>query len=99
MTDFQTLAFLQEVVRRESRSLLQYLRDAYPYAPGAEQAALSQLRQIADEEREATANLGSYLERRRHTVPYLGSFPASFTTMNFVSVDYLFPLLVTEAKR
>src|SRR5262249_55418805 len=83
----------------ESRSLLQYLRDAFPYASGDEQAVLSQLGQMADEEREAIAALLRYLETYRHTVPYLGSFPASFTTMNFVAVDFLLPRLLMETRQ
>lgn len=94
MLDYRTEATLQAFIRRESRSLLQYLADAFPWTTREEGPALAEFAKIAAEERQHAADAAKFLQKRRITVPYLGSYPASFTTMNFVSLDYLVPRLV-----
>ncbi len=92
-------AVLEAVVRREGRSLLQYLSDAYPWTNSAGDTTPDKVRELAREERDALAGLTKFLARRRHAVPYLGAFPMAFTTMNFVSLDYLLPRLVEDGRR
>jgi hypothetical protein len=89
--DAQSLPVLQELVRRESRSLLQYIHDSFPWTPENEQPALAQLRQFAEEERESAAALGRWLARNRQMVPNLGAYPSGFTTINYASLDYVLP--------
>ncbi len=91
MIDAQSLPVLQEMVRRESRSLLQYIHDSYPWTPADEQSALAQLRQFAEEERESAGALGRWLARNRQMVPNLGAYPSGFTTINYASLDYVLP--------
>jgi hypothetical protein len=96
--DPQSQAVLQEIVRRESRSLLSYVGDAYPWATAAGEPALLRLREIFHGSKEATAALGAYLARKRARAPFLGSYPASFTSWNFIALAYLLPHLAeTEA--
>jgi hypothetical protein len=97
--DAQTQALLQEVVGRESRSLLMYVGDAYPWtaAPGDE--ALVILKDLIAEERRAVAAVGQFLVRRRLPPPFPGSYPSSFTTVNFLSLEYLVPRLVEDQRR
>jgi hypothetical protein len=92
-------ARLEAAVRREGRSLLQYVSEAYPWTKTAGDTTPDKVRDLAREEREALAVLTKFLARRRHTVPYLGAFPMAFTTMNFVSLDYLLPRLVESARQ
>jgi hypothetical protein len=96
--DAVTRALLEAILRREGRSLLQYVSESFPWTNPDEQAALAQLQELVQEERKATGALLQLFARREHTVPYLGSFPESFTTINFVSLDHLLPLLV-DAER
>jgi hypothetical protein len=99
MTDAQTLPVLQQVVQRESRSLLQYIREAFPWTTAGDHAAWTQLQQLIDEQRQGVGALVQFLTRRLHTFPYLGSYPAGFTTVNFVALDHLLPLLVDEQRQ
>jgi hypothetical protein len=93
--DPHTQAVLQEIVRRESRSLLSYMADAYPWTTVAGSRALTTLRQVIHDESEAVAELGRYLVRQKAPVPFLGSYPAGFTTCNFISLEFLLPRLLT----
>jgi hypothetical protein len=92
-------AVLEAAIRREGRSLLQYLSEAYPWTRSAGDPTPDTVRALAAEERDALAVLTKFLARRRHAVPYLGAFPMGFTTMNFVSLDYLLPRLVEDGRR
>jgi hypothetical protein len=91
--DAQTQALLQEVLRREERSELMYVGAAYPWTTARGHAALEALRRLIREEAGALAALGRWMTRRRVPLPYLGVFPTGFTTINFLSLDYLLPRL------
>lgn len=99
MIDARTQSLLEEMVRREGRSFLQYIADSYPWATAEEAATLAKLQELIAEEREAMGELGRYLVRRRLPLPYLGAYPMAFTTSNFVALDFLLPRLVEEESR
>jgi hypothetical protein len=92
--DAQTNAILQTIVRREGRSLLQYMSDAYPWTTSGEEAELTRVQRMIEEEQRAAADLVRLLTRARLTPPYLASYPAGFTTLNYVSLDNWLPRLV-----
>jgi hypothetical protein len=92
-------ARLEAAIRREGRSLLQYISEAYPWTKSAGDTTPERVRDLAREERDGLGALTKFLARRRHTVPYLGAFPMAFTTMNFVSLDYLLPRLAEDGRR
>jgi hypothetical protein len=96
--DSQTYAILQEIVRRESRSLPAYIADAYPWTTAAGGQALATMYEAIQDETEAVSALGRYLMRQRAPLPFLGSFPVSFTSSNFVALEYLLPRLVQAEK-
>jgi hypothetical protein len=97
--DSRTYTALQEIMKRESRSLLQYVAEAYPWATPEEQAALSQLQQVIEEERLGAVDVGRFLTRHRLALPYLGAYPAEFTNANFIALDYLLPRLAADERR
>jgi hypothetical protein len=97
--DPHSQAVLQDVVRRESRSLLSYIGDAFPWTTAAGGPALASLRQAVRDEGAAVTALGRFLVRHHAGLPYLGSYPASFTSWNFVALDFLLPRLVEEERR
>lgn len=99
MIDPQTLACLHEIIRRESLSVLPYVGQAYPWTTAQNNAALLELKRIIDEEREAINSIGVFLTRRRVGVPWIGSFPSSFTTINFLALDHILRLLIEYEKR
>lgn len=93
-----TYATLRDVMRQESRSLLQYVADSYPWTTWERQDALRRLQNFIAEERAGAAAIGQYLLDHHLAPPYLGAFPTDFTTINYVSLDHLLPLLA-EAQR
>jgi hypothetical protein len=99
MLDATTQTRLQELLRRESRSFLLYIGDSFPWATADEKEALVQLQALIEEERKALAGLAKFLARRRIPLPYLGSYPVAFTTLNFVSLDHLLPMLIDDERR
>src|SRR5580658_8170813 len=92
--DPQTVDRLHAIVRRETLSLLMYVGQAFPWTTVKQLGNLAELKRIIDEEKAAIASLGLYLARRRAPVPWLGSYPSDFTTVNFLSLDYILPRLV-----
>ena len=94
MIDAFDALLLQEIAHRESRSILQYVEDVFPWTNAAEQPTLPRIRKLILEEQACTAGLVRFLFRQRVAPPFLGSYPEHFTALNYVSLDYLLPLLV-----
>lgn len=99
MLDAKSQTRLQEILRRESRSFLQYVSDAFPWTSPEERAVLGQLQTLIEEERSAMAAFAKFLVRHRIPVPHLGPYPVAFTTLNFVSLDHLLPMLADAERR
>jgi hypothetical protein len=97
--DARTVALLRDIIRHESRSLLQYVAEAYPWTNSQGSDGMAKLREMIDEERDGAAALSDFLRRHRELPGYLGSYPTSFTRLNFVSLDRLLPLLVQEQRK
>ncbi len=95
----QDAARLERVIRREGRSLLQYLSEAFPWPKTTGDPAPQKVRDMAREEREAIGKLVRLLARRRHMVPYLGAFPMAFTSMNYISIDRALERLAEDGRR
>ncbi len=98
MTDAQTYSLTADIIRRESRTLLQYLSDSYPWITAEERDVLAQIRAMIEEERQGVADLMRLLQRRRQPPPYIGNYPTIFTSLSFVSLDHLIPLLATHER-
>ncbi|HLN33094.1 MAG TPA: hypothetical protein VK395_35515 [Gemmataceae bacterium] len=99
MIDAKTQELLENILRRVGRSLLQYVSEAFPWTTAEEQDALAQFQVLAREEGEAAAAIAKFLDQQGYGVPYLGPFPMAFTTINYVSLDYLLPLLVETQRQ
>jgi hypothetical protein len=93
-----TVGLLQEIVRRESRSMLTYVGEAFPWTPSREADTLARLKDIIAAHNEAVAALGRYLTKLREPLGYLGSYPSHFTTINFLSLDHILPKLVVSER-
>jgi hypothetical protein len=94
-----TAALVQEIVRRESISLLNYVGDAFPWTTSRGTAALARLQELVHAHREAIAEVGRFLAKKRTPVGYIGSYPANFTTINYLSLDYVLPRLAADEAR
>jgi hypothetical protein len=99
MIDARTQALLQDIVRRTGRSMLQYVGEAYPWASEEERPLLAKLREIVEDEERTTEDLARFLRRRRVALPYLGAYPEAFSTINYVSLDYLLPRLLDYQRK
>lgn len=99
MIDAATTAAAWDAIRRETRSLLQYLEDAFPYTAPEEQGVWNQLHRLVAEQRDAIMALIQLLARHHVAPPYVGSFPEPFTALNFVSLDFLLPRLVEDTEK
>ncbi len=98
MIDVATGERLRGLVRRESRSLLQYLREVPPWSGAADRHAVDKLRALAQAELDATDALGKFLQKRRAGLSHLGPYPSVFTDVNDAALAYLLPRVVREQK-
>jgi hypothetical protein len=96
--DTQTQALLQVVFRREGQSFLLYIHDAFPWTESEGEPALERLQRLIVAERDAVNALGRYLLRNRVPLPFLGTYPMSFTSCNFLSLGYVVPKLLEAEK-
>lgn len=98
MTPAITQERLQELVRRESRSLLQYLREVPPWFATSDRFVAQKLHALASEQKSCIDELGKAMEKARMGVSHLGAFPANFTGINDAALGYVLPKLVAEHK-
>ena len=98
MIDRHTYLLLQDVIRREGRSFLQYAGESFPWSTSRDGAALDAIRKLIQEEQDGTAVLSRYLHKNHLTPPYLGAYPSYFTSYNYLSLDRLVPLLIDHQK-
>jgi hypothetical protein len=97
--DHESYLRLQDIIRREGRSLLQYAGESFPWTTPDQKAVLDGVQTLVREEREGAASLSRYLAKNHLTPPYLGAYPSYFTSYNFMALDKLLPLLVVHQKR
>ena len=91
--DAATALLLQEIVRKEGRSLLQYVNESFPWTTAKNQHVLPVLSEMAAEERDAATQVVRLLLKNRVKPPYLGAYPMTFTNINYMSVEFLLPHL------
>ena len=88
---------LAQLVALGSSSLLQYVSQSGMWAAApAAKSAMANVLSLAAEEREDTTRFTRFLQKKHIRLPPLGAFPSHFTTMNFVTVEYLLPKLISE---
>jgi hypothetical protein len=97
--DAQTYSRLQDIIRREGRSLLQYAVESFPWTSSGTDARPAVLLQAAQDEAEAAGELARLLVRHRLTPPWLGAYAMAFTSFNYLALDRLVPLLVQHQLR
>lgn len=98
MIDAPTQALLVEILRRECRSPLAYIAEAYPWASYRDSGTLARLQQILRQDADAVTRLGRDLVRARVNLPPLPPFAAAFTDLNFIDLKCLLPRLI-DAQR
>ena len=96
--DAASLAVLTDLYLREGRSLLLYLRDAFPWTTPEHRPVLAVIEELAREEDKALGNVVRFLVRRHVMPPPLGVYPEPYTDLNFLSLDRLLPALIADQK-
>lgn len=97
--DVAQIALLHALVRQESRSVLQYAREAFPWSKTSEQSVGDTIQAIAAAEAEVNERLGRWLAKQRAPVSSIGAYPMQFTTMNFIAVHALLPRIIAEERQ
>ncbi|WP_020468854.1 hypothetical protein [Zavarzinella formosa] len=92
-------AMLRETYRREGLSLLQYIRQATPYAGRADRPLAERVRKMADDEGQLMEEMAGQLSEARVVVPSLGGFPSVYTNFNYFDVRKLLPYLIADHTR
>ena len=95
--DASSLNLLQRVIALGARSLLQYITDSSPWATERTHEALTDIFAMARQERSEVGSLIRYQLKHHISPGPLESYPAHFTLMNFVTVEYLLPKLADDA--
>ncbi|MBX9680216.1 MAG: hypothetical protein K2X38_15760 [Gemmataceae bacterium] len=89
---------LRSLVRKEGRSLLQYVAESFPWTKPEDQGLVRRVLALAHVEGALLARLIRLLLKLRIGAPPLGAYPQSFTTINFMALDFLLPLLREDQK-
>lgn len=97
--DPATETILRTILHRESLSLLSYISDAYPWTTAEQAPGLITLRKLIQQEKNAITSFGRFLVRQKITPPVNTSFPAEFTSYNFVALSFLLPHLLEAQKQ
>lgn len=96
MIDDATLARLHECVRRECRSLLQYVSEVSLWVGPDDRSAYDLVRDWAHSERQQVQCVADWMQRHTSGRFPLGQFPTAFTTWNDTSFRHALPVLVRE---
>ncbi len=96
MIDAHSKMVLQNLVRRDSRSLLQYICESFPWITAAELACFQEM---VREEVDNIAAIARFLGKQRLSSGTLGAYPMTFTNINYISLDHLLPLLIDNQRR
>jgi hypothetical protein len=92
-----SVELLQHLVRKEARSLLQYVAESDPWT--TQPARRELIKSLAHEEQEGVGKIVRYLMRCRVLPAVPDGYPSNFTTINFVALEHLIqPLVEYEDK-
>ena len=95
--DAGSLKLVHDLIALGSTSLLQYVSESSsPFSGDAAHADVDCVKAAAREERDEVVRLTRLLQKRHEPLAKTGSYPSHFTTMNFVTLEYLRPKLIAE---
>ncbi|MBX7105923.1 MAG: hypothetical protein K1X57_17705 [Gemmataceae bacterium] len=98
MIDAATNDRLRQLLRRESRSLYQYLREVPAWTSFKDTNTLARLRECANAELEVVEKLSRWLQKYVSGALVHGAFP-DFTPYNDTGLNFLLPLVIREQKQ
>jgi hypothetical protein len=89
---------LHAILRREGRSLFQYLREAPPWVGPNDRNSLARVRELAGAESEVIESLSKLMQKHHGDYGHLGAFP-DFTHYNDAALHFLLPMVIREQKQ
>lgn len=90
---------LQDILRSESQALLRYVGEADPYTENeAQRRALAEVLEMAADEQNEIGMLARFMMRKRIMVPIAAPYPMYYTTMNYIALAHLLPLLAEHTQ-
>lgn len=98
MNSADSLAILDAILRREGRSFVQYVGEAFPWTTARDEQSVTQLQRVVAEDKAALVRLARFLDRHHHAIGPLESFPARWTSINFAALEHVLPHLVQAHK-
>lgn len=98
MTNRENSIRLHAILRREGRSLFQYLREAPPWVGPSDRNNLARVRELAGAESEIVEALSKALQKQHGDYGHLGAFP-DFTHYNDSALHFLLPLVIREQQQ
>jgi hypothetical protein len=93
MSEAVSSSQINALLIRIGRSLLQYVSESWPWAASRSEDTRRTLLRLAAEQRENAAALARLLDARGEIVDF-GTYPTQYTSLHYVSVDYLLDQLV-----
>lgn len=97
--DVRTQDIVIGLLGRETSSLLQYLSESFPWPNMEDPVVVARLNSMIREQQSAIGKFYRLLARHLVPPPLRQPFPSHFTTINFVALDHLMPLLAEEQRR
>ena len=91
--------FVHGLIRKEARSLLQHVGESFPWVAYDRQDALQTILHMAKHEAHQIEQLIRMAIKTKLGNPALGAYPQSFMGINFMSLDFLLPLLEGDHKK
>lgn len=88
MDNTVTCSLINGLLIEVHRSLLQYSREAAAWSPAADEELITQLDSLAQEQEKSVNSMVDFLQARKHLIDF-GVFPHEYTSLHFVSIDYL----------
>lgn len=89
---------LNQVLIALNRSLLMYVQEAWPWTTKGGEAEQQEILAIAGRRREHVAGVVELLVDRESEVEF-GVFPAEFTDLHYIALNYLLTLLVESEQQ
>jgi hypothetical protein len=79
------------------RSLLQYTSEAWPWASSQDEQMREAIEQMAAQQRDVAVALAELLADRGHAIE-LGAYPTEYTSLHYVSIDFLLCQLIANQR-
>ncbi len=84
---------LNDLLIELGRSLLQYVGESWPWTSADEQETQRSITSLIDDQQQDVLALAERMNERHHSIDF-GTYPTEYTSLHYVSLDYLLDELV-----